>query len=154
MEFEMEKNKLLIKSQVNEDTILTLFDNIKLIIPCTLSVEVSKNTIRIINQSKEPWQSQERLRDTVLSYSLPSSYEEGLKGNLGSLDEEWNLCGDVEPKHNMLSSFYICPQINKERNKPFHSFYPLDLNLNEEELNHSDSDSDLSSLKEEDIYMP
>ncbi len=106
---------------------MTLFDNIKLIIPCTLSIEVSKNTIRII------------------------PYEEGLKG---SLDEEWNLCGDVEPKHNMLSSFYICPQINKERNKPFHSFYPLDLNLNEEDLNHSDSDSDLSSLKEEDIYMP
>jgi len=127
MEFEMEKNKLLIKSQVNEDTILTLFDNIKLIIPCTLSVEVSKNTIRIINRSE-------------------------LDLNLN--DEEWNLCGDVEPKHNMLSSFYICPQINKERNKPFQSFYPLDLNLNEEELNHSDSDSDLSSLKEEDIYIP
>ncbi len=137
MEFEMEKNKLLIKSQVNEDTILTLFDNIKLIIPCTLSVEVSKNTIRII------------------------PYEEGLSrealdpnARMGDLDEEWNLCGDMEPKHNMLSSFYICPQINKERNKPFHSFYPLDLNLNEEELNHSDSDSDLSSIKEEDIYMP
>jgi len=129
MEYEMDKNKLLIKSQVNEDTILTLFDNIKLIIPCTLSVEVSKNTIRIINRSEV---------------------------DLNLNDEEWNLCGDVEPKHNMLSSFYICPQINKERNKPFHSFYPLDLNLNEEELNHSeiDSDSDLSSLKEEDIYMP
>lgn len=131
MEIEMEKNKLLIKSQVNEDTILTLFDNIKLIIPCTLSVEVSKNTIRIINRSKEPWQSESAI---------------------GSLDEEWNLCGDVEPKHNMLASFYICPQINKERNKPFHSFYPLDLNLNEEDLN--EEDSDLSSLKEEDIYIP
>ena len=132
MEFEMEKNNLLIKSQVNEDTILTLFDNIKLIIPCTLSVEVSKNTIRIINRSEV---------------------------DLNLNDEEWNLCGDVEPKHNMLSSFYICPN-HKEMNKPFqfNSFCPLNLNLNEEELNNQsdiDSDSDLSSsLIEEDIYMP
>ncbi len=142
MENEMEKNKLLINSQVNEDTILTLFDNVKLIIPSTLTVEISKDIIRIINRSKEPWLCQERLR------------EEGLKENLGSLEEEWNLCGDVEPKHNMLSSFYICPHSDKEINKPFHSFYPLDLNLNEADLNYSDSDSDLSSLKEEDIYMP
>ncbi len=126
----MDKNKLLIKSQVNEDTILTLFDNIKLIIPSTLSVEVSKNTIRIINPSED----------------------------LNLNEEEWNLCGDImESKDNMLSSFYVCPT-NKEMNKPFHfnSFYPLRLNLNEEELNHSDfdSDSDLSSLREDDIYMP
>jgi len=129
----MDKKKLLINSQVNEDTILTLFDNVKLIIPSSLSVEVSKNTIRIIN--------------------LPSSYDaKTRKGNLG-FDEEWNLCDDIEPKdNNMLSSFYVCPT-----NKDFHfnSFYPLNLNLNEEDLNNlSDSDSDLSSLKEEDIYMP
>ncbi len=127
MEIEMEKNKLLINSQVNEDTILTLFDNVKLIIPSTLTVEISKDIIRIINRSK-------------------------VDVNLN--DEEWNLCNDVmDPKdnNNMLSSFYVCPNINnKEMNSPFHfnSFYPLDLNINkEEDLNHSDSD--LSSLNEE-----
>jgi hypothetical protein len=114
MEVEMEENKLLIKSQVSEDTILTLFDNIKLLIPSSLSVEVSKNTIRIIS---------------------PNEY------NLNLNEEEWNVCGDVEPKqHNMLSSFYVCPTI-KDNN--FNSFYPLHLNLNEEELNQSDSESDL-----------